>query len=143
MFVSDLIRQYLLKINATFTMETVFSDPDKISFMKKAIDAGYKIYFYFVSTHDPKINVRRVEGRVADKGHPVPEDKIISRYYRTMNNLHEGVMLSHRAYIFDNSGEGEGNTKMVAEKDPDGTVYLADSVPDWLVKYLRLGDVEG
>jgi predicted ABC-type ATPase len=142
MFVSDLIRQFLLANKKPFTMETVFSDLDKIRFMKKAIAANYKIYFYFVSTEDPKINVRRVEGRVAEGGHPVPEGKIISRYDRTMSNLYEAVKLSYRAYIFDNSGEGEESTKKIAEKDKDGTLYLADSVPDWLIKCLRLGDIE-
>lgn len=36
-------------------------------------------------------------------GHPVPEDKIVSRYKRSLNLLKEAVRFSHRAYIFDNS----------------------------------------
>ena len=37
-------------------------------------------------------------------GHPVPEDKIISRYYRSLDLLRDAVRYTNRAYIFDNSG---------------------------------------
>jgi len=135
MIVSDLIREYLLSRGISFTMETVFSHPDKLELIRKAIDKGYKVYLYFVSTEDPLINVKRVEGRVAAGGHDVPHDKIIDRYDRTMNNLYEAVKLSYRAYIFDNSGKA---TVKIAEKDKDGTLYLEESVPEWLLKYLRM-----
>lgn len=135
MIVSDLIREYLLSRGISFTMETVFSHPDKLELIRRAIDKGYKVYLYFVSTEDPLINVKRVEGRVAAGGHDVPHDKIIERYDRTMNNLYEAVKLSYRAYIFDNSGKA---TVKIAEKDKDGTLQLEESVPEWLLKYLRM-----
>lgn len=75
MIVSDLIREELLKRDISFTMETVFSHPDKVSFMQRAKDAGYKVYLYFVSTENPEINIKRVEGRVAAGGHDVPTKK--------------------------------------------------------------------
>jgi predicted ABC-type ATPase len=34
-----------------------------------------------VATDDPAINVSRVANRVALEGHPVPVDKIVSRYH--------------------------------------------------------------
>lgn len=135
MIVSDLIREYLLAKCVSFTMETVFSHPDKLGLIRRAIANGYKVYLYFVSTEDPMINVKRVEGRVAAGGHDVPHDKIIERYSRTMNNLYDAVKLSYRAYIFDNSGK---TTLKVAEKDKDGKLYLEESVPEWLLKYLRI-----
>jgi predicted ABC-type ATPase len=41
---------------------------------------------------------------VSTGGHPVPEDKIISRYHRSLELLMDAVKVSNRAYIFDNSG---------------------------------------
>lgn len=137
MFVSDLIRNYLLQNGISFTMETVFSHPDKVEFIRKANEKGYKVYLYFVSTEDPAINVKRVEGRVKAGGHDVPKNKIIERYARAMDNLYPAVKLAYRAYIFDNSGP---ETIKVAEKDKDGTLYLEEKVPEWLLKYLRLSD---
>lgn len=87
MIVSDLIREELLKRKISFTMETVFSHEDKVNFMQRAKDSGYKVYLYFVSTENPEINIKRVEGRVAAGGHDVPVNKIVDRYYRTMSNL--------------------------------------------------------
>ncbi len=38
-------------------------------------------------------------------GHTVPKDKIISRYFRSLNLLRDAIHYSNRAYIFDNSGQ--------------------------------------
>jgi len=135
MVVSDLIREVLLKSRISFTMETVFSHTDKVNFMQRASDSGYKVYLYFVSTENPEINIKRVEGRVAAGGHDVPVEKIVERYERTMSNLYNALKISYRAYIFDNSGP---TTIKIAEKDKDGTIYLEESVPEWLLKYLQL-----
>lgn len=135
MIVSDLIREFLLSKGISFTMETVFSHSAKLDLIRSATEKGYKVYLYFVSTEDPLINIKRVEGRVAAGGHDVPRDKIINRYERTMNNLYEAVKLSYRAYIFDNSGK---TTVKIAEKDKDGTLFLEESVPAWLLKYLKV-----
>lgn len=134
MIVSDLIREELLKRNISFTMETVFSHPDKVNFMRRARDAGYKVYLYFVSTENPEINIKRIEGRVAAGGHNVPTDKVVDRYDRTMKNLYSALKISYRAYIFDNSG---ASTVKIAEKDKDGTIYFAERVPEWVLKYLN------
>src|SRR5258706_12533585 len=42
MVVSDLIREELLRLKIPFTMETGFSNVDKVKFMQRAKDAGYK-----------------------------------------------------------------------------------------------------
>lgn len=40
---ADFIRHKLLQAGVTFTFETVMSSPDKIDFLKKAQDAGFRI----------------------------------------------------------------------------------------------------
>jgi predicted ABC-type ATPase len=49
------------------------------------------------------INISRVRYRVSRGGHPVPEDKIVTRYHRSLDLLMQAVQSTHRAYIFDNS----------------------------------------
>jgi len=100
---ADFIRHKLLVTHTSFTFETVMSSPDKIAFLAKAKEKGFRIYLYFVATEDPDINISRVRHRVKIGGHSVPEDKIVSRYYRSLNLLMEAVQLTHRAYIFDNT----------------------------------------
>jgi predicted ABC-type ATPase len=100
---ADFIRHKLLEIRTSFTFETVMSSPDKVAFLAKAKDQGFRIYLYYVATEDPDINISRVRHRVKMGGHSVPEDKIVSRYHRSLDLLMEAVQLTHRAYIFDNT----------------------------------------
>jgi predicted ABC-type ATPase len=54
---------------------------------------------------DPEINISRVQLRVSQGGHDVPEDLIRSRYVRSIGLLDDACAAAHRAYIFDNSGQ--------------------------------------
>lgn len=101
---ADFIRHKLLDARISFTFETVMSSPDKVAFLQKAQALGYRTYLYFVATEDPDINVARVHYRVQTGGHPVAEDKIRSRYARSLALLSDAVAYTDRAYIFDNSG---------------------------------------
>ncbi len=133
----DFLRQRLLAQRSDFTFETVMSSPDKIAFLKQAQEAGYRTYLYYVATADPIINVSRVHNRVALGGHPVPEDKIIKRYYGSLGLLRQAISHSNRAYIFDNSGNEQDHT-WVAEITDGKTVEIkSDRVPSWFVKVLK------
>lgn len=100
---ADFIRQKLIETSKSFTFETVMSFPDKIELLRKAQSRGYRTYLYYVATENPDINVSRVRYRVSRGGHSVPEDKITTRYRRSLDLLMEAVQCTHRAYIFDNS----------------------------------------
>lgn len=128
---SDFIRNKLLEGQLSFTFETVMSSDDKIAFMLKARESGYRTYLYFVATEDPDININRVKNRVAAGGHPVPTEKIVQRYGRCLNLLPAAIAASNRAYIFDNSG---ADLVLLAEVT-DGTdlEFKVDEVPDWFM----------
>lgn len=102
--IASYIREKLLESKTSFTFETVMSSADKVEFLHKAQKSGFRTYLYFVATEDPRINISRVAYRVRTGGHPVPEEKIISRYSRSLDLLFQALRYSDRAYIFDNSG---------------------------------------
>jgi predicted ABC-type ATPase len=139
--ISDFIRNKLIEIREDFTFETVMSSPDKIEFLKKAKRAGYKTYLYFLCTKSPSINISRVKDRFLNRGgHDVCEDKIISRYYRSLDLLKDAVKNSNRSYIFDNSEPGDINNPppmLFVAEGHDGEILDAkvDEVPDWFDKY--------
>lgn len=54
-----------------FTFETVLSSDYKLDILRKAKVEGYFIKCIFVLTVDPKINITRIESRVALGGHDV------------------------------------------------------------------------
>ncbi len=100
---SDFIRNKMLEQRISFTFETVMSSRDKVAFLKKAQECGFRTYLYYVATENPLINIERVNYRVRNGGHPVPKDKIINRYHRSLALLYEATRYTNRAYIFDNS----------------------------------------
>ncbi len=131
--VSDFLRASLLQSRITFTFETVMSHPDKVAILHRARSSGYRTYLYYVATNDPAINISRVRNRVRLGGHPVPEDRIISRYHRSLEFLMDAIRASNRAYLFDNSGDSEDrNQTWVAEiTDGEELVLKTDRIPPW------------
>ncbi|MFZ4802875.1 MAG: zeta toxin family protein, partial [Chlorobium sp.] len=101
-------RDYCLTHKISIAFETVFSTQEKLEFLKRAKDVGFFIRFFFVCTNDPSINAQRVAQRVMEGGHDVPIPKIIDRYYRSITNSHQAIVLTDRAYFYDNT---ETNTE--------------------------------
>jgi predicted ABC-type ATPase len=131
---SDFIRQKLVLSHKSFTFETVMSSPDKIHFLAKAQQFGYRTYLYYVATDSPLINISRVKYRVKTGGHDVPTDKIESRYYRSLDLLAEAVKFTNRAYIFDNSGS---EFQWIAEITDGNQIDIkTEYYPMWLKTYL-------
>ncbi len=131
---ADFIRYQLLKQHQSFTFETVMSSPDKIALLAKAQALGYKTYLYYVATEDPNINVNRVLHRVLRGGHNVPTEKIVSRYYRSLDLLLEAIKHTNRAYLFDNSGE---NQVWIAEITNGIELSMRSEIkPLWFERYI-------
>ena len=126
----DFLRRQLLKEKISFSFETVMSSKDKIEFLQLAQQQGFRTYLYFVATADPEINISRVAYRVKMGGHPVPPDKIVQLYYRSLNYLIDAVTYAHRAYLFDNSTDSD--SVLLAEITDGVELELkVDTVPQW------------
>ncbi|MCL6261638.1 hypothetical protein M3O96_21250, partial [Aquiflexum sp. TKW24L] len=138
---ADYLRKKLLALGKKFSFETVFPHKGKVDIIRKAKDEGYKVYLYFVSTEHPDINVFRVKKvRVPHDGHDVPEDKIISRYYRSMDLLYEAAQHCYQCYFFDNSTEGKKQTlfahfKLNAKGEKEWDNLDESNIPNWFKKY--------
>ena len=71
-------------------------------------------------------------------GHPVPEEKIASRYYRSLCLLMEAIRHSNRAYLFDNSGHNQSQTWLAEITDGLTLEIKTDQIPAWFVKFVLL-----
>jgi len=76
----------LIEQGSNIILETVFSSKYKLDTYAKLKNAGYFVNVIFVATSDPMINVLNVASRVKSGGHSVPIEKIISRYYKSLEN---------------------------------------------------------
>ena len=131
---ADFIRHKLLETRTSFTFETVMSSPDKVAFLAKAKAQGFRVYLYYLATEDPDINISRVKHRVKMGGHPVPVNKIVSRYHRSLDLLMDAVLLSDRAYLFDNSS----HERVWLAEVTDGRVLemKSEQMPQWFKRAL-------
>lgn len=100
------LRRQRLALHQDIVFETVFSSPEKIAFMQEARTCGYFVHLIFICTEDPAINAARVCRRVMENGHSVPIEKIVSRYFLSIQQASEAVSLVDVAHFFDNSLDG-------------------------------------
>ncbi|KYG72265.1 putative ABC-type ATPase [Roseivirga ehrenbergii] len=138
--IADYLRKRMLQTKRKFSFETVFSHSSKIDIMKQAAEEGYKVYLYFVSTEDPEINKFRVkEVRVKEGGHDVPEDKIESRYYRSLELMYEAAQVSYQAFFFDNSRDGQASRQVahfkIVKGEKQWDELQSENLPGWFLKY--------
>ncbi len=126
---SDYLRRKAMEASKSFAFETVMSSADKVELLREARARGFRTYLYYVATEDPAINVQRVKYRVAEGGHDVPEDKIISRYHRSLGLLREAIRHADRAFLFDTSG---AESWYFAEATGGIRIELkSDEMPNW------------
>ena len=100
---AEKMREDCVANNQSFTFETVLSTDRNLKLLKKAKKQGFFIRCIYVLTSNPDINVSRVESRTAAGGHSVPEEKILSRYYKALALLPELAKICDVMHIYDNS----------------------------------------
>lgn len=134
--IAEFIRETLLQQSKSIAFETVMSHTSKIDWMRKAQALGYRVYLYYITTDSVKIQKDRVRLRVLQNGHSVDEDKIESRYYRSLELLSDAMAVSTRAWLLDNS-EVSGSMKLIAEMREDQFLELkSDFFPEWFWNYV-------
>ena len=116
---------------ASYAFETVLSHPSTLLDIQQVQVTGYQVTLLFVTTANPEINVWRVAGRVLQGGHDVPQERIRSRYHRTMSLLPRIVEEVDRAFIFDSSEERK--TRLCFHT---GLYSLEKNLPPYLQKAL-------
>lgn len=136
--IADERRAAFLANGTSFTFETVMSHPSKVELFAQASAKGFETLLFFVSTGDPALNVARVAQRVALGGHDVPQDRIVSRYARTMALFPLALVIADRAFVYENNGPDGmflGLTK-ASETNADGLrrehYELAEDAPGWI-----------
>jgi len=90
----------------SFAFETTLSGLNYIDHIKKWKQTGYEVILYFLKLPSEEMAIKRVQLRVAEGGHNVPEDVIIRRYHRGWENFQKYYKhLVDVWVIFDNSGD--------------------------------------
>jgi predicted ABC-type ATPase len=132
----------ILESDSSFAFETVFSHPSKLDEIRLAKENGYKIYLYYIATKGPLLNQERVSERIIEGGHAVPLEKIKDRYYRSLNNAYQAMLLADKAFFFDNTTitDIKSDFSFFAEKSGNSLIIKDGAdVPWWFNEYLLGG----
>lgn len=105
-----------IQAHQSIGVETVLSTDKYRRLVRLAKKRGFEIRLIYVILADPELNIQRVRLRVRKGGHSVPEEKIRSRWARSLKQLPWFLNQSDWALLFDNSkrlriiGRKIGNT---------------------------------
>jgi len=125
------LRYQCLEKRCDFVFETVFSSAEKLEFLRKAHEVGFFIRLFYVCTKSPEINVARIAKRYMNGGHEVPISKVISRYFKSLEQVKQAITFVDRAYVYDNSIED--HLPQLLYRTVDGALakqYIED-IPEW------------
>jgi predicted ABC-type ATPase len=130
---ADDLRRALLQRGESFVFETVFSDPtgDKLAFLEEAAKSDYAIVLCFIGLSNPDQSLERVAMRVSQGGHDVPDEKLRSRFRRTLENLRAAIRRLPQVLVFDNSNLASPY-RLVASFHQGKADHPVAPVPVWL-----------
>ncbi len=132
-------RTALLDKNRSFVTETVFSHPSKLELLRDARQRGYIIWLTCIYVDDANLSVARVNQRVIEGGHEVPEDKIRQRYDRMIGNVQEAITIADRVSLIDNSFKDRAFLDVVRYESGD-LVWVNPSPhlrPKWATAFIK------
>lgn len=97
-------RNALIAEGQSLSIETTLSGNSAVAFMRRAQQSNYDITLAFVGIDTPELSRARIDTRVEEGGHDVPQDAVIRRFPDAMAKLALAMDLANSALIFDNSG---------------------------------------
>ena len=128
---SSELRERCLAERKSFVFETVMSADDKVDFIIRAKQSGFFVRLFFISTNHPTINAARIAARVMKGGHDVPITKIISRYYKSIENCKMVSSIVDRLYVYDNSVDGDEAKLLFRLTNGNIAKTYTEQIPDW------------
>ena len=77
----------LFLVRKSFAIETTLSGAVHIKTIRRAKEAGYKVYLLYVYLDNVEMCIERIKARVKQGGHFIPDDDVRRRYIRSLNNF--------------------------------------------------------
>ncbi len=122
----------LINAGETFAFETTLSTSSYKNLIAEANKSGYKITLVFFWLESVEMAIDRVQNRVRDGGHNIPEEIIRRRYRSGIKNLLEIYLpIVDRALLFDNSSN---DPVLLAQKIRNDEIQILDKIKYYILK---------
>lgn len=93
-----------------FAFETTLGGHTIVDLLEGALADGLDVLVWFVGLDSPERHIARVNARVSQGGHAIPEEKIRERYDASRANLLRLLPRLTELRLFDNSSEADPAT---------------------------------
>lgn len=112
----------LFEASENFAFETTLATKTYKQKIQQVQKKGYFTTLLFFCLKNPELAKERVELRVKEGGHNIPNDVIERRYINGITNLFEiNFPIVDQILVFDNS---EGKHELIAEKNLDEEINI-------------------
>jgi predicted ABC-type ATPase len=109
-----------------FAFETTLATKSYSNTIQKAKENGYQVSLVYFWLDSVELATSRVQTRVLEGGHNIPEDVIKRRYYSGLQNLFKlYIPICDYWMIFDNS---VSPTELIAEGYPSGEIEITNPI---------------
>ena len=122
-----------IRAHQTVGVETVLSTAKYRRLVVVAKKLGFELRLVYVCLDSPERNVERVRLRIRKGGHAVPEDKIVERYYRSLEQMPWFLEQADQAWLYDNSG---AKPRLIGQKR-EGLITLDPNALSAVVEAVR------
>jgi len=122
-----------LEASEAVVVETVLSSGKYQPVVEAVLKRGGFVGLIYVCLDSSETACARVEQRVARGGHAVPRDRIVARWYRSLDNAAWFLSRVSRFWIYDNSdSDPDIAPKLLAVGGRGFCDSLASEIPPWL-----------
>lgn len=138
---ADARRAQCLVEARSFVSETVFSHASKLDLIAAAQRAGFGVVLLVVCVDNPQQLLARVDQRVQEGGHAVPNERILARYPRTLENLSVAAKRADLALLYDTSQPSQAvfqPPRLVARLRGGALAWQSGDLPVWAQRMLCL-----
>ena len=122
----------LLEAGASFALETTLSGHFQINLAERARLQGWRVLLTIIFLRSPRLNIDRVALRVSAGGHHVPDEDVVRRHARSLENLWKLIHFCDHWSIFENSGL---RARSIAAGSETATVIHDDATYRWLQSF--------
>ena len=122
--------RYLLEREMDFSIETTLATRSLVKIIEQAREKGYEIYLLYFWLSSPELAIQRVQARVQNGGHDIPDDTVRRRYKVGLQYLFNTYMpICDRWILADNSrppfvvvAEGNRNGSQIKDFEKYATI---------------------
>ena len=117
----------------SFNQETTLASKVTIRYAERAKELGYTTELHFVYVESADVSIDRVNIRVRNGGHGIPEDVIRRRYLKSIANLKEAIKMFDIVYVYDNTYQ----FKVLASYYHGEMAQRIDYIPKWFEDFIN------